>query len=77
MLNVFKFVLKGFKLKKLGVEPKNGSTSCAHPVDHQSRAAKKFLSLLVAFSSRSRSGRGPVEVRLRPTVTCQAFNANG
>ena len=60
-----KLVLKGFKLKKLVVEPKkwlnrlnrlrNWSTGCARPIEDRSRNAKNFLSLPVAFSSRSRS----------------------
>ena len=33
--------------------------------------------ILFPVEVRSRSNRGPVEVRLRLTVTCQAFNANG
>ena len=57
---IFKLVLKGFKLKKLSVEPKiwlnrfNQSTGCARPVEDWLKEAKKFISLPVAFSSRSR-----------------------
>ena len=59
---IFKFVLKGFKLKKIGCWAKkwlnqfNLSTGCARPVKDRLREAKKFLSLPVAFSSWSRSG---------------------
>ena len=76
---IFKLVLKGFKLKKVGCLAKkwlnrfNRSTGCARSVKDRLREAKKFISLPVAFSSRSRlnlnrlrSGRDPVEVRLRP-----------
>ena len=61
---MFKLVLKGFKLKKVGRWAKkwlnrlnrsrNRSTDCARPVEDRLREAKKFLSLLVTFSSRSR-----------------------
>ena len=76
---IFKLVLKGFKLKKVECWAKkwfsrfNRSTGCVHSVEDRLREAKKFLSLPVAFSSRSRlnlnrlrSGRGPIKVRLRP-----------
>ena len=56
-----KLVLKGFKLKKLVVELKNGSTGCARPVEDRLREAKKFLSLPVTFSSQSMTSRGHVE----------------
>ena len=59
--------------EKLLVYKFNRSTGCARPIDDRLREAKKFLSLPMAFSSRSRlnlnrlrSGRGPVKVRLRP-----------
>ncbi|KAL6315969.1 hypothetical protein AAG906_014894 [Vitis piasezkii] len=61
-----------------GAKRFNRSTGCARPIEDLSRKAKKFLSLLVAFSSwsrgfssRSSTGRGPVEA----TVTCHALNA--
>ena len=37
---------------------RNQSIGCARPIEDQSRDAKKFLSLLVAFSSRSRFDLG-------------------
>ena len=54
---IFKLVLKGFKLKNVGCGAKkwlNRSIGCARPVENELREAKKFLSLPVAFSSRSR-----------------------
>ena len=60
----------------MSVEPKkwlnrfNRSTGCARPVEDRLREAKKFLSLPMTFSSRSRlnlnrlrSSRGPVEAQ--------------
>ena len=77
----FKLVLKGFKLKKLVVEPKTAQPvePDEEPVDFQlnrSRGAEKHFLYsktvvqLVEVRSRlnlnqSRSGRGPVEVRSR------------
>ena len=96
MLNIFQTCFKGFKLKKLIVEPKMTQSveSDEESVDHQpnrSRSgstpsstgrgpgrppaqpvegAKNFFFILEQLFNRLRSGRGP-------TVTCQAFNANG
>ena len=58
---IFKLVLKGFKLKKVGLSQKMAQP--VQPVEDRLREAKKFLSLPVTFSSRSRLS--PVEVRLR------------
>ena len=85
MSNVFQTYLKGFKLKKLVVEPKTTQPvePDEEPVDHQlnrSRGAKKpFLSSRMVVQSdeelvdphlnRLRSSRDP-------TVTFQALNAN-
>ena len=81
MSNIFQTFLKGFKLKKLVVEPKTAQP--VKPIE----GAKKFLFLLERLFNwsrlnlnRSRSGQGPVEVQLRGgrgrMVTCQALNAN-
>ncbi|RVW58345.1 hypothetical protein CK203_113621 [Vitis vinifera] len=58
---------------------RNRSTGCARPVEDRSRDAKKFLSPS-GFSSRSRSGRGPVEVRskqrpLEPESKCKKIGS--
>ena len=74
---IFKLVLKGFKLKKVECWAKkkwlnrfNRSIGCARPVEDLLKEAKQFLSLPVAFSSRSRlnlnrlmSDQGPVEAQ--------------
>ena len=52
----FKLVLKGFKLKKLGVEPKNGSTGST------SRGIGQSVMLV-----RSSTGRGKPKVSLSPS----------
>ena len=69
---IFKLVLKGFKLKKVECSAKKMAQP-VQPVEDRLRDPKKFLSLPVASSSRSRlnlnrlrSDRGLVEVRLRP-----------
>ena len=49
---IFKLVLKGFKLKKVGLSQKMAQP--VQPVEDRLREAKKFLSLPVAFSSWSR-----------------------
>ena len=76
----FKLVLKGFKLKKLGVEPKNGSTG--QPVvlvrssTGQGRPKSFSLSqwpslppvkvILFPVEVRSRTDRGPIEAQRSP-----------
>ena len=79
----FKLVLKGFKLKKLGVSQKMAQpikksvdrlcSSDRVPVEGGQKVSLSpngllFLIEVILFL---------VEVRLRPTITCQAFNANG
>ena len=66
---IFKLVLKGFKLKKVGSWAKKMAQP-VQPVEDRLREAKKFLYLLVTFSSQSRlnlnrlrSNRGPVEAQ--------------
>ena len=67
-----KLVLKGFKLKKLGVEPKNGSTGRPIVLVQSStgRMKPKSLSLSKWPSLPGRGdsfpNQGQVEVRLRP-----------
>ena len=82
----FKLVLKGFKLKKLVVEPKT-----AQPVEPDEESVNPQLNRSRGAKNSSLSSRmivqpvkvepQLVEVRLRfgrdPTVTCQALNANG
>ena len=76
---IFKLVLKGFKLKKVGclakkmVQPVQLVDRLCSSDQGPIEGGQKFLSLPVAFSSRSRlnlnrlrSSQGPVEVRLRP-----------
>ena len=46
---------------------RNRSTGCTHPIEDRSRDAKKFISLLVAFSTRSRTDRGSIEAQWSPT----------
>ena len=86
MLNVFQTCLKGFKLKKLVVEPKMTQPieSDEEPVDphlNRSRGAKKILSHFQNSCSidqgSTSTGQPPpqsVEVQSRggrgPTVTC-------
>ena len=70
-------MLKGFKLKKVGCWAKkwlNWSTGCARSIEDRLSEAKKFISLPVAFSSRSRlnlnrlrSDQGPIEAQRSPT----------
>ena len=50
---------------------RNQSTGCGRPVEDRSREIKNLISLPIASSSRSRSGRGLVEA----TVTCHVLNA--
>ena len=75
LCQMFFKLVKGFKLKKLVVEPKmvqsvEPNEEPVHRQLNRSRDAKNLLSLSEWLFNRSRSGRGP-------TVTCQALNVNG
>ena len=78
----FKLILKGFKLKKLVVKPKNGLTGSTHnstgrgpgrPLAQPIEGAKNLLFLPKQLFNRSRlnlnrlrSGRGSVEAQRSP-----------
>ena len=88
----FKLVLKGFKLKKLVVEPKNGSTGWigrgsgrptaqqvearVDPQLNRSRVQENFLFLPERLFNRSRLNLNRLRSGRGPTVAYQALNAN-